>query len=187
MSAVLKSIEGEFRRYKAMGEGVIGQLSDDQLNAPEASGGNSVTVIAWHVAGNFQSRFSDFLTADGEKPGRNREGEFAPRTPTREELVARWDAGWRTVMDSLGALNEDHLGQNVRIRGTEVSVLDALQRSLAHASYHVGQMVYRGKALRGADWEYLTIPPGESENYNASVTPDTAAAHAARLNRSSQK
>ena len=187
MNAVLKSIEAEYRRYKAVGECVLTQLSDDQVNAPEPSGGNSVAVIAWHVAGNFKSRFTDFLTSDGEKPWRDRESEFAPRTPTRDELLDYWEQGWRTVLDSLAELDESHLASTVTIRGTELGVLDALHRSMAHASYHVGQMVYRGKALRGADWEYWSIPPGASEAYNANPTGEKVEDHIAHLNRSQAK
>lgn len=180
---VIDSILAEYRRYKAMAEGAMDQLTDDQLHRVAPGGGNSVTAIAWHVAANFRSRFSDFLTADGEKPWRDRESEFAARTPARRESMAYWEAGWTTVFDALNPLTDDDLSRIVRIRGIELSVLEALHRSLAHASYHVGQIVYAGKTLKGGEWRYLTIPPGQSEVYNRNATGEKADAHVARLKK----
>ncbi len=183
-SAVIESMRAEYRRYKTMGEGAMEQLSDSELHRLPPGGGNSVTAIAWHIAANFNSRFSDFLTSDGEKPWRDRESEFAPRTPARGELMEHWEKGWKTLFDSLEALTDEHLSQNVRIRGTRLSVVEALHRSLAHASYHVGQMIYAGKTLKGDDWKYLTIPPGQSETYNRNPTGEKADAHVSRMKRS---
>jgi hypothetical protein len=137
--------------------------------------------VAWHIAGNFQSRFSGFLTEDGEKSWRDRESEFIPRTPTRAELLAHWESGWQMLLDAVSVISDADLEAMVTIRGVNVPVLDALHRSLAHASYHVGQIVYAGKALRGNAWEYLTIPPGQSEAYNRNPTGETPDRHAERL------
>jgi uncharacterized damage-inducible protein DinB len=177
MSDVVESMLGEYRRYKVMGEAAMNQLSDEQLHQVPPGGGNSISSVAWHIAGNFNSRFTDFLTADGEKPWRDRESEFARRTPTRSELMAYWEGGWKTLCDSLEQLTDDHLSQNVKIRGADLRVLDALHRSLAHASYHVGQIIYAGKTMKGADWKYLTIPPGMSEAYNKRATGEKPYGH----------
>jgi len=123
--------------------------------------------VVWHVAGNLQSRFTDFLTSDGEKPWRHRETEFEDRQVSREELIEKWEAGWRTLFDALGPLADDDLSRSITIRGVPLTVCEALHRSLAHASYHVGQMTYIGKMLRGEEWAYLSIPPGGSAAYNA--------------------
>jgi hypothetical protein len=120
----------------------------------------------WHVAGNLQSRFTDFLTSDGEKPWRHREEEFEERQVGREELVEKWDDGWETLFDALSPLTDEDLARSITIRGVALSVCEALHRSLAHASYHVGQMTYIGKMLKGEEWMYLTIPPGGSADYN---------------------
>lgn len=161
------AIEAEYRRYQALGQGALEQLSDAQLCQADGSGGNSIATIVWHVSGNLVSRFTDFLDSDGEKPWRDRESEFLARTVSRPELLEQWEKGWSVLLQSLGGLGDDRLHTAVTIRGVPLSVHEALLRSLAHTSYHVGQIVFLAKALRGGDWRYLTIPPGQSAAYNA--------------------
>jgi Protein of unknown function (DUF1572) len=161
MRDLIASIEAEYRRYKTLGEGAINQLADSQL-AQVPGTGNSIVTIVWHLAGNLKSRFTDFLTADGEKPWRDRDSEFLAREVSRKELQTKWEDGWRVLFAALTDLSDVDLGRTVTIRGEPHTVAQALHRSLAHASYHVGQIVYEAKALRGADWRYLSIPPGQS-------------------------
>jgi len=161
MRDLIASIEAEYRRYKTLGEGAINQLADSQL-AQVPGTGNSIVTIVWHLTGNLKSRFTDFLTADGEKPWRDRDSEFLAREVSRKELQAKWEDGWRVLFAALTDLSDVDLGRTVTIRGEPHTVAQALHRSLAHASYHVGQIVYEAKALRGADWRYLSIPPGQS-------------------------
>ncbi len=165
MRDLIASIEAEYRRYKTLGEGAIDQLADSQL-ALVAGTGNSIVTIVWHLAGNLKSRFTDFLTADGEKPWRDRDSEFLAREVSRKELQTKWEDGWRVLFAALTDLSDVDLGRTVTIRGEPHTVAQALHRSLAHASYHVGQIVYEAKALRGADWRYLSIPPGQSARFN---------------------
>jgi hypothetical protein len=165
MRPVVGSIEGEFRRYKLLGEGAIAQLSDEEICRP--SGGNSVATIVWHVSGNFASRFTDFLSSDGEKPWRDREAEFLPRSVSQADVVKKWEEGWAVLFRAFEGLDDQKLQDSVKIRGVALSVTEALHRSLAHAAYHVGQMVVIGKEIRGREWKYLTIPPGGSAAYNA--------------------
>ena len=167
MRQIVGSIEGEYRRYKATAEGAIEQLNDGQLCLTTSSGGNSVAVLAWHISGNLASRFTDFLDSDGEKPWRDRETEFLNRTVSRAELREKWEAGWSVLFASLAGLDDERLHATVTIRGVPLSVHDALHRSLAHASYHVGQIVFLAKQLRDGQWRYLSIPPGGSAAYNA--------------------
>lgn len=183
MRTILGSIEAKYREYKALADAAMAQASEAQLVAPEPSGGNSIAVIAWHVGGNLQSRFTDFLTTDGEKPWRDRESEFAPRTPGRRELADHWDRGWGALFGALAGLSDDDLTRTITIRGVKLSVLEALLRSLAHSCYHVGQIVYAAKALRGSDWKYLSIPPGKSLEYLKNPTGERAAENAARLEK----
>ena len=181
MSQVIDSIRAEYLRYRALAEAAIEQLAEPELSAAGPNGGNSVAVICWHVAGNLRSRFTDFLTSDGEKPWRQREEEFQARTVTRAELQAKWNAGWDALLGALATLGDDRLQQTVTIRGQPLEVHDALHRSLAHVSYHVGQIVYLAKALRGAEWRYLSIPPGGSAAYNQAPTHEKPSAHGAAL------
>jgi hypothetical protein len=167
MRQILGSIEGEYRRYKALGEKAIAQLNDEQLAQASGPESNSLTALVWHISGNLESRFTDFLKSDGEKPWRDRDSEFASRAVSRAELTEKWERGWTVVFRSLAELGDEHLQATVTIRGVPFSVGEALHRSLAHASYHVGQIVFLAKALRGGEWRYLTIPPGSSAAYNA--------------------
>lgn len=170
MPRVVDSIEVEYRRYKLAGERAIEQLSESELSHPSSSTGNSVATIVWHIAGNLESRFTDFLSSDGEKPWRHRDREFDQRTVSREELKEKWERGWTVLFASLAELDDGKLDEVVTIRGVEHSVLAALLRSVAHASYHVGQLVFLAKELRGDKWRYLSIPPGGTEAYNANPT-----------------
>jgi uncharacterized damage-inducible protein DinB len=163
---VTQSIRAEYLRYKELAEKAIAQLDDAQLTAQPPGGGNSIATICWHVSGNLRSRFTDFLTSDGEKPWRKRDEEFEARNVTKEELLAKWQQGWDVLLDALAGLTDAHLHQDVAIRGQKLTVTEALVRSLAHTASHVGQIVYAAKMLRGADWTYLSIPPGQSETYN---------------------
>jgi uncharacterized damage-inducible protein DinB len=160
MRTFMESIEAEYQRYRSTAEAAIDQLSDAELVAAPAGTANSVATIAWHVGGNLRSRFTDFLTTDGEKPWRDRDSEFEARTPSRDELLAFWNEGWDVLQHSLGDLADANLVDTVRIRGEELSVIQALHRSLAHTTYHVGQIVHRAKELRGEEWTYLSMPPG---------------------------
>lgn len=181
MTTITESIRGEFLRYKALAEAAIEQLNEADLSTAGAGGGNSIAVICWHIAGNFQSRFTDFLTADGEKPWRAREEEFQDRTVTRRELLDKWALGWDVLLGTLASLTDDQLSATVTIRQQPLLVHEALHRSLAHASYHVGQIVYVAKALRGKAWKYLSIPPGMSDAYNKAPASEKPAAHQAKL------
>ena len=167
MREIISSMEGEWRRYKRLGEGAFRQLRDDELGKAGPGDGNSVATIVWHIAGNLDSRFTDFLTSDGEKPWRNRDSEFQEREGvSRTELLDRWNSGWQTVFGALEKLSDEDLPREVTIRGEKFRAHEALHRLLAHTSYHVGQIVYLAKAFRGAEWNSLSIPPGKSEEYN---------------------
>jgi len=166
MNPVIDSIASEYRRYQALAEGAVDQLTGAELVEPDP-GGNSVATIAWHVGGNLASRFTDFLTTDGEKPWRDRESEFADRRTSREEILDHWHAGWSRLFDTLSGLTDADLERNVSIRGVPLTVIEALHRSLAHTAYHVGQIVHIARVRRGAGWRYLSIPPGGTTAYNA--------------------
>lgn len=170
MATLIDSIREEYIRYKTLGERSIAQLADAELSMPGPGGGNSIAVVCWHVSGNLRSRFTDFLTTDGEKPWRQREEEFAARTVGRDELLRKWNDGWAVLLDALSQLSDAQLGDRVTIRGQSLQVHEALHRSLAHLAYHVGQIVYLAKAIRGADWTYLSIPPGGTTAYNQNPT-----------------
>jgi len=144
----------------------MAQVSERELGLSGARESNSIASIAWHVAGNLASRFTDFLTTDGEKPWRERDKEFLPRTPGRKELAGHWEKGWGILFDTLKTLSDADLQRRIAIRGVEHSVHAALHRSLAHAAYHVGQIIYVAKSIRGSRWSHLSIPPGGSEAYN---------------------
>jgi uncharacterized damage-inducible protein DinB len=186
MTAIIQSIDAEYRRYKALAEAALEQVPEAALSEPGPSGGNSLAVICWHVSGNLQSRFTDFLTSDGEKPWRQREEEFAARTVSRADLRAKWSQGWDALLSALAALTDADLSRSITIRGQELTVHQALHRSLAHTSYHVGQIVYVAHAICGSEWRYLSIPPGQSDTYNANPTGETAATHAKRLRAESR-
>jgi hypothetical protein len=181
MTNLIDSIRAEYLRYKALADAAIEQLGEKELSAPGPRGGNSIAVICWHVSGNLRSRFTDFLTSDGEKPWRQREEEFAARSVTRAELLAKWAEGWDVVLGTLAALTDEQLHVTVTIRGQPLHVHEALHRSLAHVSYHVGQIVYVAKETRGTEWKYLSIPPGKSDAYNLAPKFERPAAHQAAL------
>ena len=178
---VTDSIRGEFVRYKALAEAAMAQVDDAQLSVPPAPGGNSIATICWHVSGNLRSRFTDFLTTDGEKPWRRRDEEFDPRTVTRAELLTTWEAGWSVLFAALSELTDTHLGQTVVIRGQSLRVDEALHRSLAHAAYHAGQIVLLAKTRRGDEWQSLSIPPGKSDAANRAPAMQRPEEHAQAL------
>lgn len=166
MRDIITSIEGEFRRYKKLGDASIAQLHDEELAENGPGGGNSVAVLVWHLSGNLKSRFTDFLTSDGEKPWRSRDEEFRPRTVPRNELQEKWEEGWNVLFKTLASLSDDDLFKPIVIRGETFKAHEALHRLMAHASYHVGQIVYLAKAFRASDWKCLSIPLGKSAEFN---------------------
>ena len=170
MRTVVGSIESEYRRYKGLADRAIAQLEDDQLARTDDPAGNSVAVIVRHLAGNFRSRFTDFLMTDGEKPWRDRDSEFVAPDTDRAALLRDWEHGWSVLFATLAELDDDHLGRTVTIRGVPLTVLEALHRSLSHAAYHVGQIVLLARGMRGAEWRSLSIPRGGTAAYNANPT-----------------
>ena len=181
MTSIIESIRDEYLRYKALAEAAIGQLSEAELSVQGPEGGNSIAIICWHISGNLQSRFTEFLTSDGEKPWRRREEEFQPRTATQTELLAKWKQGWEPLLETLTILTDEDLHRTVTIRHVPFQVHEALHRSLAHLAYHAGQIVYIAKSLRGKQWKFLSIPPGQSDAYNRTPTGERPSAHAAKL------
>lgn len=163
--AALEALEACFQRYRRIAEQALEQLDDDELVRRPAESSHSAATLVWHMAGNLQSRFTAFLDEDGEKAWRQREDEFAPRLVGRDELMAEWGRGWKALFQALAPLGDDDLARVVRIRDEPMAVHTALLRALAHMSYHVGQVVYVAKLIRGDDWRWLSIPPGRSAAY----------------------
>jgi uncharacterized damage-inducible protein DinB len=166
MRTIVESIESEFGRYKVLGEKAFAQVAAEDLTRRSSEDANSIATLVWHVGGNLKSRFTDFLTTDGEKDWRDRESEFAARSVTADELRAKWEDGWSALRAGLGVLSDADLARTVTIRSQSLTVLDALQRSLAHTSYHVGQIVFLSRLLTAGRWEWLSIPPGQSDAFN---------------------
>jgi uncharacterized damage-inducible protein DinB len=184
MSPHVEAIADEFTRYKALGEAAIAQLDDDELGLIGSDGGNSIVAIVWHVAGNLESRFADFRTSDGEKPWRNRDDEFVLRTVTKSALFEKWERGWRALLAAISELTDADLLQTVTIRRQQLRIDQALQRSLAHTSYHIGQIVFLAKQIRSGGWRCLSIPLGGSAAHNARGADESAKAHTRMLDQS---
>jgi hypothetical protein len=161
----------EFKRLQSLAEGALSQLSDEQFFAVPSPGDNSVAVIVKHVGGNLVSRWSDFLTSDGEKPGRDRDTEFRiGANDTREQLMRVWSGGWATLFEALEPLGDPDMARLITIRGEPLTVLQAVNRQLTHYAYHVGQIVYVAKHHRGPAWRTLSIPLGRSSEFNQNPT-----------------
>ncbi len=158
-----------FRYYKKLGEGAMDQLSDEQLFAALDPEMNSIAIIVKHIAGNMRSRWTDFLTSDGEKPDRNRDTEFEHPPSTRTELLRVWNDGWNCVFSALEPLSDSDLGRTVTIRGEPHSVMQAINRQIAHYSYHVGQIVFLAKHLNASGWKSLSVPRNKSAEFNKKV------------------
>jgi uncharacterized damage-inducible protein DinB len=159
----LSDVVRTYRNYKALGEKALAQIPDAHLHTELDANSNSAAVIVKHVAGNLRSRFREFLTSDGEKPDRDRDGEFEmPERASRAEIVAWWERGWTTALESIEALRPEDLERTVRIRNEPLAVVEALNRSVTHTAYHVGQIVYLARHLAGERWATLSIPKGMS-------------------------
>ena len=158
------------RGHKRLADDAIAQLSEEQFFAVLDAESNSVATIVKHMAGNMRSRFTNFLTSDGEKPDRNRDREFITHTDAkREEVLKSWEQNWQLVFETINSLHPEDLERTVTIRGEPHSVLQALNRSLAHDAYHVGQIVFLAKHWKGAEWKTLSVPKGKSETYTAEM------------------
>ena len=179
--SVVQSLLDEYKRYKALAEAAVGQVGDDELTRLGPAGGNSIDILIRHLVGNLKSRFTDFRTSDGEKPWRQRDDEFETAPFNRAELMASWEGAWVTVLDEVSRLTDADLSQTVTVRQQPLRIDEALHRSLAHTAYHVGQIVYLAKEMRGDAWRTLSIPKGKSEEYNRKAVRETAAAHTEML------
>jgi hypothetical protein len=162
----LSAIINAFEANKRLADRAVEQVPDDKLHVALNANTNSIAVIMKHVAGNLTSRWTDFLTTDGEKPGRNRDDEFVDTFRSRAELLDCWERGWTCLLTTLKALNNEDFGKTVMIRGEPHSVPLALERSLGHTCYHIGQIVQVARVHAGDKWNTLTIPRGGSEQFN---------------------
>jgi len=157
------------RYYKGLGERAIAQVPDEHLLVALDGEMNSIAVIVKHIAGNMRSRWTNFLESDGEKPDRQRDTEFMAPPATREALLALWEEGWQLVFAALTPLTEEDLSRRVYIRGEAHSVMQAINRQLAHYAYHVGQIVFLAKHFKADAWQSLSVPRGKSEEFRQQV------------------
>lgn len=155
MEDYLNSVIKRFKTYKALGESTFSQLRDEDLFWQYNAESNSIAIIVQHMAGNMLSRWTDFLNSDGEKEWRNRDMEFETVTNTRQELLDKWNEGWDCLFNALSSIGPDDWGKEIYIRNESHTVVDAINRQLAHYPYHVGQIVFIGKMLAGEKWESL--------------------------------
>jgi hypothetical protein len=156
----------EYARYRSLGEKALAQVPDAALNRMPTPDGNSIAMLVRHIGGNLASRFTDFLTTDGEKPWRDRDGEFSEGPFTRAEIDEVWKKGWDVVESEVGKLNDDDLTRTITIRGTASTAHEALCRSIAHTSMHVGQIILLARMYATGEWQTLSIPKGKSQDYN---------------------
>lgn len=163
----LSSTIRQFDYYRSLGEKTIDRLSDEQLNWQYNPESNSVAMIVRHLSGNMLSRWTDFLTSDGEKPWRQREAEFDYGSFSRDSLLEAWNKGWERLFLTLRSLKEEDLSKEIFIRNEAHSVTEAINRQLAHYPYHIGQIVYIGKMVCNDQWQSLSIPRGGTDRFNA--------------------
>ena len=155
-----------FRNYKKLAERAIEQVSDEEFFAAIDEEANSIALIVKHIAGNLRSRWTDFLTTDGEKPDRNRDTEFELIDDTRDRLMNFWEAGWQTLFEAIEPLTLDDFARTITIRGEPHSVVEAINRQLTHYTYHIGQIVLLAKHFRSAEWMTLSVPKNRSADFN---------------------
>jgi len=158
-----------FRYYKKLAEGAMEQVSDDQLFTALDEEMNSIAIIVKHMAGNMRSRWTDFLTSDGEKPDRNRDTEFVAPPAARKDLMQVWNDGWERIFQALELLSNKDLEREVFIRGEAHSVMQAINRQIAHYAYHCGQIVFLAKHLKGSSWKTLSVPRNKSAEFHRRV------------------
>jgi hypothetical protein len=163
----LESIRKQFEYYKMLGDKTFAQVTDEQLFWQYNEDSNSIAMIVKHLWGNMLSRWTDFLTTDGEKEWRQRDAEFENDIQTRDEMLSKWNEGWECLFNAINTLGEKDLTTIIYIRNQGHTVTEAINRQLAHYPYHVGQIVFIGKMLAGNSWSSLSIPRGNSQSYNA--------------------
>ena len=164
--AYLNDAVRTYRHYKALADGAIAQVADADLHRLVDPDANSIAIVVKHVAGNLRSRFTDFLTSDGEKPDRDRDAEFEMPEPTsREQILADWDTGWAVTLASVAALTPADLDRSISIRGEAFLVVEALNRSITHTAYHVGQIVTLARHFAGSQWRIMSIPRRQSARF----------------------
>ncbi|MEW4922725.1 DUF1572 family protein [Algibacter sp. 2305UL17-15] len=166
MESYLTSVIKQFEYYKSLGDKTIDQLSFEELQKEFAQDSNSIGIIVKHIVGNMLSRWTNFLTEDGEKEWRQRDEEFIDTYNSKEELISSWNKGWQCLFDAITPLSEDDLEHIIYIRNQGHTVTEAINRQLAHYAYHVGQIVFLGKLVKGGNWKSLSIPKGHSSTYN---------------------
>jgi hypothetical protein len=166
-TSYLESVKKQFLYYKMLGEKAMEQLEPEQLFVSINEDTNNIAVIVKHLSGNMLSRWTDFLTTDGEKETRNRDAEFENDLHTKEEVLAAWNAGWDCFFAALDSLQPEQLSDIIYIRNEGHTVIEAINRQLAHYPYHIGQIVFYAKQLKNSDWDSLSIPKNKSNSYNA--------------------
>jgi len=165
----IKSVLFEFNRYKSMGDGTFLQLNDEDIHWKLNEGDNSIALIVKHMSGNMLSRWTNFLTEDGEKPWRNREDEFTNPCKTKIEMLAGWEEGWQCLFKALNSVTSDNFDTTIKIRNESHTIAEAVHRQLAHYSSHIGQIVLLGKMIKAEDWTSLSIPKGYSKDFNKNM------------------
>lgn len=171
LDSVLKRLTG----YKQLGDKTFAQLLNDaDFHYMPDTASNSIAVIIKHMSGNMLSRWTDFLTSDGEKEWRNRDTEFEEGNLSKAELLALWEKGWQCCLDAIGSLTEEDLLKTITIRSEKLIAIDAINRQLAHYPYHVGQIVYLGRMLKNEDWQNLSVPKGNSQQFNTEMRQKNA-------------
>lgn len=162
----LDSIIKRFKEYKTLGEKTFNQLNDEEMHFQPNKESNSIAIIIQHMQGNMLSRWTNFLTEDGEKEWRNRDDEFELHQFSKQQLLEKWNEGWKVFLDTLESLTTNDLSKTITIRSQPLNVVDAINRQLAHYSYHVGQIVYIGRWIRQTEWQSLSIPKNKSNEFN---------------------
>ncbi|HBT72515.1 MAG TPA: DUF1572 domain-containing protein [Lysinibacillus sp.] len=165
----LQVVQKRFNNVKEQGDKALAQLEEAQLHWAYNEESNSIAVIVKHVSGNMISRWTDFLTTDGEKSTRNRDDEFMDSLHTKEAMLVAWEKGWQVFLDALASLTESDLQRYVTIRGEQLAVIDAIERQMAHYAQHVGQIIYIAKQVKGSAWQTLSIPKGQSQAFTESM------------------
>jgi len=165
----LSSIKKQFHYYKSVGDKAIERVNEEQLHWCYNNDSNSIAIIIKHIAGNSISRWTDFLTSDGEKASRNRDDEFEDTAGSKEELIALWNKGWDCLFNAIDPLTSEDLLRIIYIRNEAHTVMEAINRQFAHIPYHIGQIVYIAKMVANDDWQSLTIPKGKSKEFNAGM------------------